>query len=61
MQKYRIPVWWSVGGVVEIKANNVEQAIEIAKNTTPAGVKDSCYIDESFTVDAEGARDTYEN
>lgn len=58
MPKYRIPVFWSIGGIVEVEAKSIKEAIEdVGQDEGPIRVQDNCFIDGSFTVDTEGAID----
>ena len=53
MKEWRIPVCWSMMGVVNVEANTLEEAIEIAKDE--AGdipiPDDGYYLDGSWEVD----------
>ena len=51
MKEYRIPVYWMMYGFEEVRANSLEEAIEIALNAP--GLPDGEYIDNSFEVDME--------
>lgn len=51
MKTYKIPVIWSCYGFVNIQAENLEEAIELAEE---APLPDGDYIDDSFEIDLEG-------
>ena len=52
MRKFKIPVSWEVCGIVEVEAQDIDEAIEIARDEE--GViplpTDSDYIDGSWRV-----------
>lgn len=55
MKTFKIPVSWEVYGTVEIEANSVEEALQIAIDTQddlPLPT-DGDYIDGSFKIDSE--------
>ena len=53
MKTYRIPLYWQMYGHCNIKANSLEEAIEIALGPeTP--LPDGSYVDDSIQVDHEG-------
>lgn len=61
MPRYKIPVFWSYGGTVEVEANSMTEAIVKAQeDNSPINVNDACYIDGSFTVDVYQANDELE-
>lgn len=60
MRTYRIPVWWMVGGTLNIKADSLQDAIKEAEDSHIPAVVDQCYIDESFRVDWDGAMEMNE-
>lgn len=48
---YRLGCVWQCWGIVNIEAENIEQAIDIARE---GPLPDGDYIDDSFEVDVEG-------
>ena len=50
MKTYRLPVYWQMYGFVEVKADNIVDAVAIAKETARLP-KDADYVDDSFEVD----------
>jgi len=47
---YRIPVVWTMRGIVEVQAKDLASAIEIAHDSElPKG----SYLDDSFSIDSE--------
>lgn len=58
MRTFEIPVSWTMCGIVKIKANTLEEAIEKAKeNEDTLPLPDNGeYIDASFEIDEELAR-----
>jgi len=58
MPVFRIPVFWSYGGTLDIEAENLDEAILVAQDSTPMQLQGLAeYIDGSWTVDIEGAKD----
>jgi len=53
MPTYKIACTWQVYGELEIDANTLEQAIEIAEDGTTALPDTDGYVDGSFEVDHE--------
>jgi len=50
MKTYRIPVVWTMTGIVEVQAKDLASAIEIAHDSElPKG----SYLDDSFSIDSE--------
>lgn len=49
--KYKIPVIWQNWGIVEVEADNLEKAIELAKE---GGLPKGEYIEDSFEIDEYG-------
>ena len=55
---YEIPCVWEVYGTLEVEANNLEEAIELAEDTERYGLPDiSDYVDGSFQVDRDIAEE----
>ena len=52
MKKFRIPVSWTMESDVIVEAENLEQAIERAKDGPLPNDDDSSYIECSFQVSA---------
>ena len=50
MKTYRLPVYWQMHGFVDVKADNIVDAVAIAKETARLP-KDADYVDGSFEVD----------
>lgn len=51
MKEYRVGVWYSVYGYVNIQAEDEEQAYLKALNCASAEAQDKEYIDDSWRVD----------
>ena len=51
MNKYKIPVSWSVCGIMEVEANSLEDAIDKAEDMPLP--TDTDYIDGSFEVNRD--------
>lgn len=58
MNTYRIPVVWSVTGVVEVKAERLFDAMIIAEDA-PLPVE-SNYLEDSFSVDQDAVENDEE-
>ena len=56
MKTYKIPVSWQVYGTVNIEAENIEEAIELAGGDE-IPLPEGDYIDGSWEVDGELAYD----
>jgi hypothetical protein len=54
MKKYKIPCVWESYGYMEIEAESIHQAIEIAELDDTPLPKESSYIQGSFCVDHDG-------
>ena len=54
MKKYKIPCVWESYGYMEIEAESIHQAIEIAELDDTPLPKESSYIEGSFWVDRDG-------
>ena len=55
---FKIPVWWSMIGEVYIEAENLNDALNIAKWDTGIGIpEDSEYMDSSWEVNRECAEE----
>ena len=50
MKKYRIPVSWSMEAEVIVEAEDLDQAIILAKEVPLPSDEDSSYLDSSFQV-----------
>lgn len=53
MKKWTIPVSWEMCGTVEIEANTLEEALEMAWSDSVDIPKNGSYIDASWRVDDE--------
>ena len=51
MKTYKIPVSWEVYGCLEIQANSLDEAIEMAEDS--ALPQNGEYIEGSFSIDHE--------
>ena len=54
---YEIPCTWEVYGTVEIEADSLEEAIELAERDDSPMPDDSDYVDGSFQVDRDIAEE----
>ena len=50
---YEIPCTWEVYGTIEIEADSLEEAIELAERDDSPMPDDSDYVDGSFQVDRD--------
>lgn len=56
MKTYKIPVVWSNWGLIEIEANNLEEAVQ--KVLSPdCGLPPGFYLEDSLEVDHEAIND----
>lgn len=53
MKTWIIPVSWEMCGKVEIQANSLDEAIEIAENDNSIGLPEGDYIEASWKVEVE--------
>ena len=51
--KYKIAISWQECGEIEVEADNLEQALEIAQNDEGIDLPVGTYIDASWKVDEE--------
>ena len=54
---YEIPCVWEVYGTLEVEANSLEEAIELAERDDSPMPDDSDYVDGSFQVDRDIAEE----
>ena len=54
---YEIPCTWEVYGTIEIEADSLEEAIELAERDDSPMPNDSDYVDGSFQVDRDIAEE----
>jgi len=55
---YRIPCSWEMYGVMEVKADSLEEAMEEALHgNSPLPMDNSSYVEASFRVDEEVVED----
>ena len=54
---YEIPCSWEVYGTIEIEADSLEEAIELAERDDSPMPDDSDYVDGSFQVDRDIAEE----
>ena len=54
---YEIPCSWEVYGTMEIEADSLEEAIELAERDDSPMPDDSDYVDGSFQVDRDIAEE----
>lgn len=52
MKTWKIPVTWEMYGTVEIKANTLEEAFELAEDDS-IPLPDGDYVNASWKVDSE--------
>lgn len=57
MKTFKIPVYWTESAEIDIEANSLEEAIEIVQYQYPNLPKEHEYIDGSFEVNEEVARE----
>ena len=57
MKKFKIAVSWEVYGDVEIEAETLTEAVNIAENDDNIPLPEPNYIDGSFIVDAEMSKE----
>lgn len=55
MTKFRIPVYWEMGEILEIEAESLKEAIKIAEDMDDIP-ENGDYVDGSFTADEEFAK-----
>lgn len=53
MKKFFIPVIWQETGTMEIEANSLEEAIELALGDHPLPKDESDYLDDSCVIDED--------
>ena len=54
---YEIPCSWEVYGTMEIEADSLEEAIELAERDDSPMPDDSDYVDGSFQIDRDIAEE----
>ena len=54
---YEIPCTWEVYGTVEIEADSLEEAIELAERDDSPMPDESDYVDGSFQIDRDIAEE----
>ena len=54
---YRIPCSWQMYGVMDVKAESLEEAIEKARGDSTALPTNSAYVEASFKVDKDIVED----
>ena len=55
---YRIPCSWEMYGVMDVKAESLEEAVRKAfEGNTPLPMDNSSYVEASFDVDVEVAEE----
>ena len=54
---YEIPCTWEVYGTIEIEADSLEEAIELAERDDSPMPDDSDYVDGSFQIDRDIAEE----
>lgn len=50
MKKWKVPVSWEMCGIAEIKADTLEEAMDIAQNSDEVEIPDGEYVDGSFCL-----------
>lgn len=56
-KEYTIPITWEVGNYVRIKARDIDEALQIAENIDYLPIEGAEYVDGSFRVIEEVARE----
>ena len=54
MKKFMVPVTWQMTTMVEVEAENAEEAMHEACGVDVDMTYDGEYVDDSFTVEEEG-------
>lgn len=57
MKSFKIPVYWTESAEIDVEANTLEEAIEIVQFQHEELPKEHEYIDGSFVVDDEVAKE----
>ena len=57
MKTYKIPVYWTMYDTMEVEADSLKKAIDLAIDTLP--LPDGVYVDGSFTVEMETLNEIY--
>ena len=57
MKNFRIPVSWQMYGWVDIKAESLREAAEIAETNSDIGLPEGDYVEGSWEVDWEIVED----
>ena len=57
MKTYRIPVYWTMYDTMEVEANSLKEAINMAIDTLP--LPDGEFVDGSFTIEMETLNEIY--
>lgn len=58
MPVFKIPVWWMTSGMIKVEAESLDEALIIAaEEGSPVVVIDDCYVEGSWNVDIEAAKD----
>ena len=57
MKTYKIPVYWTMYDTMEVEANSLKEAIDLAIDTLP--LPDGGYVDGSFTVEMDTLNEIY--
>ena len=57
---YRVPVSWEEAGEIELMGSDIESACDMVEADSSIGLPEGFYIDDSWTVDRELAKDLVE-
>lgn len=57
MNTYKIPVYWTMYDTMEVQANSLKEAIDLAIDTLP--LPNGEFVDGSFTVEMETLNEIY--
>ena len=50
MKTWKVPVYWEMCGLVEVKADTLEEAMCIAENDDSIGLPNGDYVDGSWSL-----------
>jgi hypothetical protein len=59
MMTYKIPVYWTMYDTMEVEADSLKKAIDLAIDTLPLPI--GTYVDGSFTIELDSLKELYPN